>query len=161
RVQASALRTVGCGVSLITSFGCTETGPVVSNVQWPNTRSGLIGLPVPGSEVKLEPAPGGKFEVCVKGPQISPGYLTQAGFTALPGDDEGFYRLGDAGRLVDDEGRKVMAFEGRLVENFKLASGTFVSAGSLRVAAISAIGGAISDCVVCGEGQDAVGLLVF
>ncbi|HEX3919723.1 MAG TPA: AMP-binding protein [Caulobacteraceae bacterium] len=161
RIQAAAIRATGQRVTLFTSFGCTETGPVVSNIQWPNTRAGLIGLPVPGTAIRMVPAAGDKLEVRVLGPQLSPGYLTAAGLSPLPRDEAGFYPLGDAGRLTEDGGRTVMVFDGRLVENFKLASGTFVSAGTLRVAAVSALGGLAADVVVCGEGEDGVGLLIF
>ena len=82
--------------------------------------------------------------------------------TANAFDEEGFYRLGDAARLLDEANPEAgLVFDGRLVENFKLASGTFVAAGSLRIAAVSAIGGAVSDAVVCGEGRAGVGLLLF
>jgi len=161
RVQAVAIRTIGERVTFATGYGSTETGPTACNIHWLNARSGMIGLPVPGTAVKLVPV-GEKFEIRVKGPQISPGYLGEPELSAAAFDEEGFYRLGDAARAIDpadpDAG---LMFDGRLVENFKLASGTFVAAGALRVAAVSAIGGAASDAVVCGEGQDGVGLMIF
>jgi feruloyl-CoA synthase len=121
----------------------------------------MIGLPVPGTAVKLVPA-GEKFEIRVKGPQVSPGYLGEPELSAAAFDEEGFYRLGDAARAIDPADPEAgLMFDGRLVENFKLASGTFVAAGALRVAAVSAIGGAVSDAVVCGEGQEGVGLMLF
>jgi feruloyl-CoA synthase len=161
RVQAVAVRTVGERICLGTGYGATETGPTACNIHWPNTRSGLCGLPTPGTWVKLVPA-GEKYEFRVKGPQVSPGYYNAPDLTAEAFDEEGFYRLGDAARLADeDDPAKGLVFDGRLVENFKLSSGTFVAAGALRVAAVSAIGGAVSDAVVCGEGEDGVGLLLF
>jgi feruloyl-CoA synthase len=111
--------------------------------------------------VKLVPA-GEKYEFRVKGPQVSPGYYNAPDLSAEAFDEEGYYRLGDAARLEDaDDPSKGLVFDGRLVENFKLSSGTFVAAGALRVAAVSAIGGAVSDAIVCGEGHDGVGLLLF
>ena len=161
RVQAVAVRTVGERISVGTGYGATETGPTACNIHWPNTRSGLCGLPTPGTWVKLVPA-GEKYEFRVKGPQVSPGYHNAPAQSADAFDEEGFYRLGDAARLEDPaDPAKGLVFDGRLVENFKLSSGTFVAAGALRVAAVSAIGGAVSDAVVCGEGEAGVGLLLF
>ena len=161
RVQAVAVRTIGERVTFATGYGSTETGPTACNIHWLNARSGMIGLPVPGTAVKLVPA-GEKFEIRVKGPQISPGYLGEPVLSAEAFDDEGFYRLGDAARAIDPADPEAgLMFDGRLVENFKLASGTFVAAGALRVAAVSAIGGAALDAVVCGEGQEGVGLMLF
>ncbi|MET3663733.1 feruloyl-CoA synthase [Caulobacter sp. 1776] len=163
RVQAVAVRTVGERITFAAGYGATETGPTACNIHWLNARSGMVGLPTPGTSVKLVPASdGGKFEIRVKGPQVSPGYLDQPDATAQAFDEDGFYRLGDAARLADPADPAAgLVFDGRLVENFKLASGTFVAAGALRVAAVSAIGGVVSDAVVCGEGQDGVGLMLF
>jgi feruloyl-CoA synthase len=161
RVQAVAIATIGERVTFATGYGSTETGPTACNIHWLNGRGGMIGLPVPGTAVKLVPA-GEKFEIRVKGPQISPGYLGEPQLSADVFDDEGFYRLGDAARAIDPADPEAgLMFDGRLVENFKLASGTFVAAGALRVAAVSAIGGAALDAVVCGEGQEGVGLMLF
>lgn len=161
RVQAVAVATVGERICLGTGYGATETGPTGCNIHWPNTRSGLCGLPTPGTSVKLVPA-GEKYEFRLKGPQVSPGYYNAPELSVEAFDEDGFYRLGDAARLADPERPEDgLVFDGRLVENFKLASGTFVAAGALRVAAVSAIGGAVSDAVVCGEGEEGVGLLLF
>ena len=161
RIQAVALRTVGETISFSSGYGATETGPTTTNVHWPNARMGLMGLPLPGTTVKLTPMDG-RLEFRVKGPQVSPGYFGNAEATAAAFDDEGFYRLGDAARPVDPaDWRAGLVFDGRLSENFKLSSGIFVNAGALRVAAVSAMGGAASDAVVCGEGQASVGLLIF
>ncbi|MBS0410526.1 MAG: AMP-binding protein [Proteobacteria bacterium] len=162
RIQAVARRVGGEAISFASGYGATETGPTATNVHWPNLRMGLMGLPLPGTWVKLVPDATGKLEFRVKGPQVSPGYFNAHEATAAAFDEEGFYRLGDAARLADaDDIRQGLVFDGRLSENFKLTSGTFVIAGALRVAAVSAIGGAASDAVVCGEGQSGVGLLIF
>lgn len=161
RVQAVSIRLTGERITFATGYGSTETGPTACNIHWLNGRGGMIGLPVPGTAVKLVPA-GEKFEIRVKGPQVSPGYLGEPELSAQAFDEEGFYRLGDAARAIDPADPEAgLMFDGRLVENFKLASGTFVAAGALRVAAVSAIGGAVSDAVVCGEGQEGVGLMLF
>ena len=161
RIQAVALRTVGDTISFASGYGATETGPTATNVHWPNQTMGLMGLPVPGTTVKLVPAQG-RLEFRVKGPQLSAGYYRNPLATRAAFDDEGFYQLGDAARLIDpDDIAQGLAFDGRLSENFKLASGTFVNVGALRVAAVSAIGGAASDAIVCGENQSGVGLLIF
>jgi feruloyl-CoA synthase len=161
RIQAVAIRTVGEKISFASGYGATETGPTACNVHWPNHRMGMIGLPVPGTSVRLVPQ-AGKLDFRVKGPQITSGYLGQPELSAQVFDDEGFYLIGDAARLIDPEDPlQGMIFDGRLSENFKLASGTFVGVGDLRIGAVSAIGGAVTDAVVCGEGRDAVGLLFY
>ena len=163
RIEEVAARTVGEQITFAAGYGATETGPTCCNVHWENLRTGMIGMPVPGTSVKLAPQDG-KFEIRVKGPQISPGYYLN-GEVAVPADardEDGFYRLGDAARFVDpDRPALGLMFDGRLVENFKLATGAFVTAGALRLAAVSAIGGAVLDAVVCGEGQAGVGLMLF
>lgn len=161
RIQAVSVRLTGERLTFATGYGSTETGPTACNIHWLNDRTGMCGLPVPGTSVKLAPE-GSKFEIRVKGPQISPGYYNDPEKSAAAFDQEGFYRLGDAARLQDETDPEAgLVFDGRLVENFKLASGTFVAAGSLRITAISAVGGAVADAVVCGEGKEGVGLLLF
>jgi feruloyl-CoA synthase len=161
RIQAVAVRTVGEKISFASGYGATETGPTACNVHWTNERMGLIGLPVPGTSVRLVPQ-AGKLDFRVKGPQITSGYLGQRALSAKAFDDEGFYLIGDAARFVDPEDPALgLVFDGRLSENFKLASGTFVGVGDLRIGAVGAIGGAVTDAVVCGEGREAVGLLLY
>jgi len=161
RIQAVAMRTVGEKISFGSGYGATETGPTACNVHWANEVMGLIGLPIPGTSVRLVPQ-AGKLDFRVKGPQVTSGYLGQPGLSARAFDDEGFYLIGDAARFVDpDDPSQGMVFDGRLSENFKLASGTFVGVGDLRIGAVSAIGGAVTDAVVCGEGREAVGLLLY
>ncbi|WP_293900786.1 AMP-binding protein [Phenylobacterium sp.] len=161
RIQAVAVRTVGERISFGSGYGATETGPTASNVHWPNTRMGLMGLPLPGTSVRLLPE-AGKMEFRVKGPQIAPGYLNQPELSAAAFDDEGFYRLGDAARFADPaDPHAGLVFDGRISENFKLASGTFVMVGDLRISALNAIGSAATDAVVCGENGDQVGLLLY
>ena len=161
RIQAVAVRTVGEQISFGSGYGATETGPTACNVHWHNGRMGMIGLPIPGTSVRLVPE-AGKLDFRVKGPQVTQGYLGRPELSAQAFDSEGFYVLGDAARFVDaGDPLKGMIFDGRLSENFKLASGTFVGVGDLRIGAIGAIGGAVTDAVVCGEGREAVGLLLY
>lgn len=161
RIQAVAIRTVGERISFGSGYGATETGPTAANVHWPNARMGLMGLPLPGTSVRLLPEHG-KLEFRVKGPQVSPGYLNQPERSAAAFDDEGFYRLGDAARFVNpDEPREGLVFDGRISENFKLTSGTFVIVSDLRLGVLGDIGGAVTDGVVCGENQDRIGVLFY
>ncbi|MEO8114641.1 MAG: feruloyl-CoA synthase [Phenylobacterium sp.] len=161
RIQAVAVRTVGEQISFGSGYGATETGPTACNVHWTNGRMGMIGLPIPGTSVRLVPE-AGKLDFRVKGPQVTQGYLGRPELSAAAFDDQGFYVLGDAARFVDPaDPTQGMIFDGRLAENFKLASGTFVGVGDLRIGAVGAIGGAVTDAVVCGEGLPAVGLLLY
>ena len=161
RIQAVAVRTVGERISFGSGYGATETGPTAANVHWPNTRMGMMGLPLPGTSVKLAPD-GDRLEFRVKGPQVTNGYLGLPEVSAASFDEEGFYRLGDAAKWIDPEDpTQGLAFDGRLSENFKLASGTFVSVGELRINAVGAVGDMVTDAVVCGEGQEHVGLLFY
>ena len=161
RIQAVAVATIGERISFGSGYGATETGPTAANVHWPNARMGMMGLPVPGTSVKLAPE-GDRLEFRVKGPQITPGYLGLPEVSAASFDEDGFYRLGDAARWIDPQNpEQGLAFDGRLSENFKLASGTFVSVGELRISAVGAVGDPVTDAVVCGEGQENVGLLFY
>jgi feruloyl-CoA synthase len=161
RIQSVAIRTVGEKISFASGYGATETGPTACNVHWVNEVMGLVGLPIPGTAVRLKQI-AGKFDFRVKGPQVTPGYLGQPKRSAAAFDEAGFYILGDAVRFADSKDpTRGLIFDGRLSENFKLASGSFVAVGDLRVGAISAIGGAVTDAVVCGEGRAAVGLLLY
>ena len=161
RIQKVAVKTTGERVSLSAGYGATETAPTASNVHWPNDKMGLIGLPLPGNTFKLAPV-GEKLELRVKGVNVTKGYYRNPDKTAEAFDEEGFYKLGDAVRLVDPENpEKGLAFDGRIAEEFKLANGTWVSAGTVRVQVVAAVQGALSDVVVCGLGQNDIRLLGF
>ncbi|MBY9068414.1 feruloyl-CoA synthase [Hyphomonas sp. WL0036] len=161
RIQEVAVRITGERISLSAGYGATETSPTASNVHWPNDRMGLIGLPLPGNTFKLVPT-GEKLELRVKGVNVTPGYFRNPEKTAEAFDEEGYYKLGDAVKFVDPaQPERGLAFDGRTVEEFKLASGTWVSAGAVRVASVAACGGALSDAVVCGLNKDEIGLLGF
>ncbi|MEM1086700.1 MAG: feruloyl-CoA synthase [Pseudomonadota bacterium] len=161
RIQTVAVRETGKRISLSAGYGATETAPTASNVHWPNDTMGLIGLPLPGNTFKLVPN-GEKQELRVKGVNVTPGYYRNEAKTAEAFDQEGYYRLGDAVRFVDpNDPDKGLAFDGRTAEEFKLANGTWVSAGKLRVQIVEAVDGALSDVVVCGLNEDDIRLLGF
>ncbi len=161
RIQEVAVRIAGERISLSAGYGATETSPTASNVHWPNDKMGLIGLPLPGNTFKLVPV-GEKLELRVKGVNVTPGYFRNPQKTAEAFDEEGYYRLGDAVKFVDPaRPEKGLAFDGRTVEEFKLVSGTWVSTGSVRVAAVAASGGVLSDAIVCGINREEIGLLGF
>jgi len=161
RIQAVAVRITGERISLSAGYGATETAPTASNVHWPNDRMGLIGLPLPGNTFKMVPN-AEKMELRVKGVNVTPGYFRNDAKTVEAFDEEGFYKLGDAVKFVDpDRPERGLAFDGRTAEEFKLANGTWVSAGTVRVQAVAATGGALSDAVVCGLNQSDIRLLGF
>lgn len=161
RIQAVAVDVTGERISLSAGYGATETSPTASNVHWPNDTMGLIGCPLPGNEFKLVPA-AEKLELRVRGVNVTPGYYRDPERTAAAFDDDGYYRLGDAVRFVDpDVPEKGLAFDGRTAEEFKLANGSWVSAGQVRVKAVAAIGGTLSDAVVCGLNREDICLLGF
>ncbi|WP_084398121.1 feruloyl-CoA synthase [Henriciella aquimarina] len=161
RIQNVAVDVTGERISLSAGYGATETSPTISNVHWPSDTMGLIGLPLPGCEFKLAPV-GEKMECRVRGAGITPGYLKDPQKTAEAFDEEGFYKLGDAVKFRDpDDPDKGLAFDGRIAEEFKLANGTWVSAGTVRVKAVEAVDGALSDVVVCGLNENEIALLGF
>ena len=121
----------------------------------------MIGVPVPGVEIKLTPVED-KLEMRVKGPNVTQGYLGQPELNAKAFDEDGWYRTGDAGKLEDPEDpNKGLVFDGRVVEDFKLMTGTFVSVGNLRIAALAAASPLLMDAVVCGHDRDYVALLAW
>jgi feruloyl-CoA synthase len=156
-----ARATVGEPVVLTSAWGSTETAPLAADCHFQADRSGVIGLPVPGTELKLVPN-GTKQEVRVRGPNVTPGYWRRPDLTASHFDEEGFYRIGDAVRLADpDDPARGLLFDGRVSEDFKLDSGTWVNVGTLRVAAIAALAPVAQDVVVAGHDRSEIGFLVF
>lgn len=161
RIQAVAVRTTGQRVSLSAGYGATETTPTASNVHWPSDRMGLLGLPIPGSLFKMAPV-GQKMELRCKGPHIMAGYLNDPVRTAEAFDEDGWLKLGDAVRFADpDRPEAGLAFDGRIAEEFKLANGTWVSCGMVRMKAVAACDGLLSDAVVCGLNEDDISLIGF
>jgi feruloyl-CoA synthase len=162
RIEALARKTGDGRVpAMISSWGLTETAPMATAVHYRLERAGNGGVPAPGCALKLVPADG-KLEMRVRGPNVTPGYWRDLARTRAAFDEEGFYLTGDAARLADPaDPNGGVVFDGRLGENFKLSSGTWVNVGELRVAAIAAGAPAIEDCVVAGHDRDEVTLLVF
>jgi feruloyl-CoA synthase len=149
------------GVAMVSAWGATETAPGVALVHYPIERAGVIGLPAPGCELKLVPS-GGKLEARVRGPNVTPGYYGREDLTRAAFDDEGFYRIGDALKFADPaDPARGLVFDGRVAEDFKLATGTWVHVGAVRVKLIAAGNPLIQDAVITGHDRDAVGALVF
>jgi feruloyl-CoA synthase len=161
RLQALAVAHTGYRVPFISAYGSTETAASVTMLHWCSDAGG-IGLPHPGVEVKLLPLDEDRYEIRARSAAVTIGYLRAPELTAQAFDEEGFFRLGDAVRFVDaqrpEEG---LAFAGRVAEEFKLLSGVFVRVGALRVEAIEAAGGLLSDVVVAGSDQPFVGVLAW
>lgn len=161
RLDKLAIAVKGERVPITTSLGSTETAPAATFMNWYPKSAANIGVPLPGNELKLVPN-GDKLEIRMRGPIITPGYYKQDDLTAKAFDEEKFFRIGDAGKLEDeDDPAEGVVFDGRVAENFKLLSGTWVHAGQLRLQAIAAASPVIQDAVVTGQDRDEVGLLVF
>ena len=161
RLEGVARRVRERPVWFTSSWGATETSPAITSVHWRIDRAGCIGAPLPGIELKLMPN-AGKLEMRVRGPTVFPGYRDAPELTAKAFDEDGYYLIGDAGKLVDDERPELgVSFDGRVAEDFKLMSGTWVSVGTLRLRAISALSPLAADVVVTGHDREEVGLLVF
>jgi feruloyl-CoA synthase len=156
-----SLQETGFRVPMLTGLGATESAPFFMSVNPRTSRSGHIGLPVSGNDAKLVPN-NGKLEVRVKGPNVTPGYWRQPELTAKAFDEEGFYKFGDAIKPADpndfDAG---FDFDGRIAEDFKLASGTWVSVGPLRARFIAACAPLVRDVVIAGINRDEVSAIVI
>jgi feruloyl-CoA synthase len=147
--------------AMLSAWGSTETSPLATSVHFKMERPGVIGLPVAECELKLVPA-AGKLEVRVRGPNVTPGYYKRPDLTAAAFDEEGFYRIGDAVKLADPaDPSKGIVFDGRVAEDFKLSTGTWVHVGALRVNLIAAGNPIIQDAVITGHDRNEIGALVF
>ncbi len=161
RIQELVEHEQGHRILFATNWGATETAPTATAVHFDSDRPNNIGLPIPGVELRLAPLDG-KYELRVKGPSIFPGYWKQPELTAASRDQDGFYRTGDAGKFIDPDHPELgVQFDGRVAEDFKLLSGTWVSVGNLRVRAVQAGSPVVQDVVVTGHNRDEIGLLVF
>jgi feruloyl-CoA synthase len=160
RLRALADDVADHDIPLTASWGMTETAPAATTAHFRTARCGCIGVPLPGVTLKLAPA-GEKHEIRLRGPNVTPGYHRNAEATAAAFDDEGYLRTGDAARLVDpgDPAQGLM-FDGRLSEDFKLASGTWVTVGRLRTSLVSAAG-VLRDAVIAGHDGDYVAALAW
>jgi feruloyl-CoA synthase len=152
---------LGYVVPMVTAWGSTETSPLATDCHYQADRSGVIGVPVPGVSLKLVPN-GDKLEIRVKGPNVMPGYFKQPELSAGAFDEDGYYKIGDAARFVDPDTPELgLLFDGRVTEDFKLSSGTWVSVGSLRLSAIGTMAPLAQDAAVTGHERDEICLLVF
>jgi feruloyl-CoA synthase len=161
RMQALAVKTTGQRIVFYTGWGSTETAPTATGTYWDTERVGLIGLPFPGVELKMVPC-GSKYELRLRGINVTPGYFRQPELTKAMFDEEGYYCIGDAGMFVDPEDPLAgIIFAGRVVEDFKLTTGTFVHVGSLRTDAIAAATPVVHDALVAGQDRPFIGLLAW
>jgi feruloyl-CoA synthase len=160
-LQQLAIETTGERIIFLSSLGSTETAPLALACTWECERTGNIGLPAPGVELKLVPRDD-KFEARLKGANITPGYWREPALNAQAFDEEGYYKIGDALKFADPaDPAKGLLFDGRLAEDFKLATGTWVSAGPLRAEFIAHCAPLVRDAVLAGAERDEVTALVF
>ncbi|MEM6653227.1 MAG: AMP-binding protein [Pseudomonadota bacterium] len=160
RLQTLAIKATGRRIPIITMYGATETQGITV-VHWEAERVGLIGLPLPGLTLKLVPTLG-KLEVRVKGETVMPGYHNLPEKNAEAFDEEGYYRLGDAAKFVDENDPNLgIIFDGRVGEDFKLSSGTWVSVGVLRPDLVAACSPLVFDAVICGQDKNFIGAMFW
>lgn len=162
RLQALAIHHTGHKIPFTCGYGSTETGPGGALVYWPTDRVGLIGLAQPGYDLKLVPIDEERYEVRVRSDAVSPGYLGQPAATAAMRDEEGYYRMGDAASFcVADDPLQGLVFAGRLSDEFKLVTGTFVRTNELTDLLLDAMAPLVKHLVLCGEGERFVAALVW
>jgi feruloyl-CoA synthase len=160
-VKALARETRGEPIPFLTGLGATETAPYAMGRMWETADASNMGLPPPGEEMKLVPT-AEKFEARLKGPNITPGYWRQPQLTAAAFDEEGYYRLGDSFVFADEARPQAgLLFRGRIAEDFKLSTGTFVHVGPLRARFIEHFAPLAREVVITGEGRSELGALVF
>ena len=160
RLADLATQASGRAIPVTGSWGATETAPAVTTANFDYTDARCIGAPLPGAEVKLVPAEGA-YELRARGPMVTPGYFGRPDLTAAAFDEDGFYRSGDAVALADpDDPNAGLVFRGRIAEDFKLATGTFVRVGAVRTALLSALP-ILADAVIAGEERAWVCALVW
>jgi feruloyl-CoA synthase len=161
RLETVSVRVTGARVPMSSSWGTTETAPLATAAHFLLDRAGNVGVPIPGVEMKLVPS-GGKLEIRVRGPNITPGYWKRPDLTKAAFDTEGFYIPGDAVRFADEtDAARGIIFDGRLAEDFKLTTGTWVHVGSLRVGVLAACSPVLQDAIVAGADREFVGLLCW
>jgi feruloyl-CoA synthase len=161
RLEALSVKVLGRKVTFVSSWGMTETAPSHTMVHFPLDGPGNVGVPGPGMAVKLVPD-ADKMEIRCKGPNVTPGYFKAPDLTRQLFDAEGWLKSGDAMRLADAADPAIgLVFDGRVAENFKLLTGTWVNVGMLRTAVIAAGAPVIEDAVITGHDRDEIGLLIF
>ena len=166
RMQKLAIKETGLRINISTGYGATETGALNTAVYWETARMGMLGLPLPDVKLKLIPLgqtdKGEKFELRVKGPQITPGYYKRPDLDKEAFDEDNWFKTGDAVSWVDEnDPLQSLAFAGRVTEDFKLTSGTWVHTGSLRVEILAALSPLAMDALVAGHDRDYVALAIW
>lgn len=161
RLEELAMETIGRNVPIITGLGCTESGPSALFANWEGSFSGLLGVPVAGMDVKLVPD-GDKLEIRYKAPNVTKGYWRNEEATQKAFDEEGYYRTGDAVRFLDEENPdKGLVFDGRIAEDFKLSTGTWVNVGILKAKVLAAGSPIVQDVVIAGLDREYIGAILF
>jgi feruloyl-CoA synthase len=161
RMRALADAVADRTIPLTSSWGATESAPAATSAHFAGSRCGCIGVPLPGVTVKLAPD-GDKLEIRLKGPNVTPGYHANPEATTAAFDDEGFYRTGDAVRALNpDDPSEGLMFDGRIAEDFKLVTGTWVTVGRLRAGLVSESGGLLGDAVITGHDRDYAAALAW
>lgn len=161
RLEELALETIGAKIPIITGLGCTESGPSAMFANWGGAFSGLLGVPVAGMDVKLVPD-GDKLEARYKAPNVTKGYWRNPSATAAAFDEEGYYKTGDAVRFLDENcPDKGLVFDGRIAEDFKLSTGTWVNVGALKTKVLATGSPIVQDVVLTGLDKEYVGAILF
>ena len=159
RLEQVAVQATGKKVIMTSSWGSTETSPLATAAHFPLERAGVIGIPCPGVTLKMVPN-GDDYELRVKGPNVTPGYFRRPDLTAAAFDADGYYLIGDTGRFVDPQNpSRGITFIGRVAEDFKLMSGTWVRVGLLRIAVMEAAAPLLQFALITGHDREYVGLL--
>lgn len=162
RLQTLAVEHTGFKIPFTCGYGSTETGPGGALVYWPTERVGLLGLPHPGYDLKLVPLDDERYEVRIRSDAVTPGYLDMPEQTAAMLDDEGYFRIGDAASfLTPDDPLEGLVFAGRISDEFKLVTGTFVRAGEMHDLLLLATAPLVQHLVLCGEGEEFVAMLAW
>ncbi|MDX2236937.1 MAG: feruloyl-CoA synthase, partial [Hyphomonadaceae bacterium] len=161
RLEAVSIKATGERIPMTSSWGTTETSPLATSAHFITERAGNIGVPVPGVELKLVPA-ADRYEIRVRGPHITPGYWKRDDLTAPAFDEDGFYKPGDAVRFADpNDPNAGLIFAGRLAEDFKLTTGTWVHVGSVRIGLLAACSPALQDAIIAGADRDYIAILAW
>eukprot|EP01137_Pigoraptor_chileana_P036353 Opistho-2@31803 len=161
KMEELSIETLGEKIPIITGLGCTESGPSALFANWGGSYSGLLGVPIAGLSVKLV-ADGDKMEVRYKAPNVTKGYWRNPEATQKAFDEEGFYKTGDAVKFVDENcPEKGLIFDGRIAEDFKLSTGTWVNVGVLKSKIVSTGSPVVQDVVIAGLDKEYIGIILF